>query len=87
MAAVIARSSANVVASSRPARKQVQAQAALKPSVKAAPAVSTAAANQMMVWQPINNKWVGTGGGRLTVGVLIHSCLASWSSLSLVLQR
>jgi hypothetical protein len=61
MAAVIARSSANVVASSRPARKQVQAQAALKPSVKAAPAVSTAAANQMMVWQPLNNKWVGEG--------------------------
>lgn len=58
MAAVIARSSASVVASSRPARKQVQAQAALKPSVKAAPAVSTAAANQMMVWQPMNNKWV-----------------------------
>jgi ribulose-bisphosphate carboxylase small chain len=30
--------------------------AAMKPSVKAAPPVSTSVANQMMVWQPVNNK-------------------------------
>ncbi|GFH05957.1 ribulose-1,5-bisphosphate carboxylase/oxygenase small subunit [Haematococcus lacustris] len=56
MATIAARSSSSAVSCSRPARNSVQVRAALKPSVKAAPAVSTAGANQMMVWQPINNK-------------------------------
>ncbi|KAJ9531772.1 hypothetical protein QJQ45_021909, partial [Haematococcus lacustris] len=56
MATIAARSTSSAVSCGRPARSCVQVRAALKPSVKAAPAVSTAGANQMMVWQPINNK-------------------------------
>jgi len=54
MAAMIARSAPTMMA--RPSRQAVKAQASLKPSIKAVPAVSTAGANQMMVWQPIDNK-------------------------------
>jgi hypothetical protein len=57
MASMIARSASSAVVA-RPSRQAVKAQAALMPSVKAVPAVSTAGANQMMVWQPINNKCV-----------------------------
>jgi ribulose-bisphosphate carboxylase small chain len=56
MATIFAKSSSNVVAARTTKRQAVKVQAALKPSVKAAPAVSTASANQMMVWQPVNNK-------------------------------
>ena len=59
--AAILKSSAQTVAA-RPARQAVKASAVLKASVKATPAVSTGAANQMMVWQPINNKWVLQSG-------------------------
>ncbi len=62
MAALVARSAASTaVVAQRPQRQAVKAQAALRPSVQAAPAVSTAGANQMMVWQPINNKCVVAG--------------------------
>lgn len=56
MAAVVARSSTSVVAPKGARAQTVKVSAALKPSVRAAPAVSTQSAQQMMVWQPINNK-------------------------------
>mmetsp|Transcript_25569 Transcript_25569/g.64870 ORF Transcript_25569/g.64870 Transcript_25569/m.64870 type:complete len:187 (-) Transcript_25569:280-840(-) len=55
MAAMIARSASSAVVA-RPQRQAVKAQASLKPSVKATPAVRPAGAANMMVWQPVNNK-------------------------------
>lgn len=59
MAAIMKSSaSAAVVRSSR--TSSVRPVAALKPAVKAVPAVAPASANKMMVWTPLNNKMFET---------------------------
>lgn len=54
MACIIAKSASVAPVASRTSTK---VQASLRPAVRAAPkAAAPARANQMMVWQPINNK-------------------------------
>mmetsp|Transcript_2894 Transcript_2894/g.4969 ORF Transcript_2894/g.4969 Transcript_2894/m.4969 type:complete len:187 (-) Transcript_2894:639-1199(-) len=53
---MIATRTASSVSVKAQRQQAVRVQASLKPSVRAAPVVSTANASSMMVWQPVNNK-------------------------------